>query len=130
MLERAIENWLDKASERSFQVPFRYMLVYEGYTILHVSRHDAMEFGKDIVALDAEGNPCAFQLKGGNLSLNKWRKEVRDQVGDLVELAIEHPSVDASEPHRSIFVTNGKIEEEAAHAIDAYSPAVSSSGGR
>lgn len=128
MLARAVENWLDKASERSFQVPFCYMLAHEGYTVVHVSRHNAMEFGKDILAIDGDGTPCAFQLKGGNLSLNKWRNEVRDQVGDLVELAIEHPSIDASVPHRSFFVTNGKIEEEAAHAIDAYNKKLESRG--
>ncbi len=87
MLERAVENWLARASEKSFQVPFCYMLAHEGYTVVHLSHHNAMELGKDVLAIDSEGTPCAFQLKGGNLTLNKWRTEVRDQVGDLERIA-------------------------------------------
>ena len=36
MLERVIENWLDKANERSFQQPYCYMLSAEGHTIIHL----------------------------------------------------------------------------------------------
>lgn len=119
MLERAVENWLAKASERSFQVPFCYMLAGEDYTVVHVSRHNAMELGKDVIAIDEEGTPCAFQLKGGNISLNKWR-EIQPQIADLVYDSIAHPSVDSSKPHRAFLVTNGILEEEAQHAIDKF----------
>jgi hypothetical protein len=39
------------------------MLVAEGYTIVHLSRHSPIEMGKDIIAIDKDGIPCAFQLK-------------------------------------------------------------------
>ena len=118
MLERVIENWLDKAIERSFQQPFCYMLSADGHTIIHSTRHSAMELGKDIITLDHDGTPCAFQLKTGNISLAKWRSEISSQIDDLVCGQITHPSVKTSKYHRSYFVTNGRIEEEVSRAID------------
>ena len=118
MLERVIENWLDKATERSFQQPYCYMLSAEGYTIIHLTRHCGMELGKDIITISPDGTPCAFQLKAGNISLAKWRDEVSSQTSDLVSLKINHPSVDSSKHHRSYLVTNGNIAEEVSRAID------------
>ena len=63
MLEKIIENWLDNASERSFEKPFCYMLSAEGHTIIHSTRHTAMELGKDIITVAPDGTPCAYQLK-------------------------------------------------------------------
>ena len=118
MLERVIENWLDKATERSFEQPFCYMLSAEGHTIIHLTRHGAMELGKDIITIAPDGTPCAFQLKAGNISLAKWRDEVSAQTFDLVSLKINHPSVDSSKHHKSYLVTNGNIAEEVSRAID------------
>ena len=118
MLEKIIGHWLDKASERSFQQPFCYMLSAEGHTIIHSTRHSAMEMGKDIITIDSDRIFCAFQLKSGNISLAKWRSEVSPQIDDLVCGPINHPSVDPSEHHRSYLVTNGRIEEEVSRAID------------
>ena len=83
MLERVIENWLDKASERMFQQPYCYMLSAKGHTIIHLTRHCGMEMGKDIITIAPDGTPCAFQLKTGNISLAKWRDEVSPQI-DLI----------------------------------------------
>ena len=118
MLERIIENWLDNTSERSFQQPYCYILSTEGHTIIHSTRHSAMEMGKDIITIGPDGTPCAFQLKSGNISLAKWRNEVASQTSDLVNLQVTHPSVDSSRHHRSYLVTNGRIEEEVSRAID------------
>ena len=118
MLEKIIENWLDKASERSFQQPFCYMLSAEGHTIIHSTRHSAMEMGKDIITIAPDRTHCAFQLKSGNISLSKWRSEVSPQIDDLVCGPINHPSIDPSEHHKSYLVTNGRIEEEVSRAID------------
>ena len=118
MLERVIENWLDKASERMFQQPYCYMLSAKGHTIIHLTRHCGMEMGKDIITIAPDRTPCAFQLKTGNISLAKWRDEVNSQTFDLVSLKINHPSVDSPKHHRSYLVTNGNIAEEVSHAID------------
>ena len=119
MLERVIENWLDKASERTFQQPYCYMLSAKGHTIIHLTRHCGMEMGKDIITIAPDGTPCAFQLKTGDISLAKWRTEVSPQIDDLVVGKITHPSVDSSKHHRSYIVTNGNIHEEVSHAIEA-----------
>lgn len=118
MLERVIENWLDNSSERSFQQPYCYMLSAEGHTIIHSTRHSAMEMGKDIITIGPDRTPCAFQLKAGNISLAKWRNEVSSQIDDLVCGQINHPSVDTLQHHKSYLVTNGNIEEEVSRAID------------
>ena len=118
MLERVIENWLDKATERSFEQPFCYMLSAEGHTIIHLTGHSAMEMGKDIITIAPDGTPCAFQLKTGNISLAKWRDEVSSQTFDLVLNSINHPSVNSSKDHRAYLVTNGNIVEEVSDAID------------
>jgi len=128
VLERVVENWLDKATERSFQQPFCYMLSTEGHTIIHSTRHTAMEMGKDIITIDPDEMPCAFQLKSGNISLAKWRSEVSPQIDDLVCGPIIHPSVDPSGHHRSYLVTNGRIEEEVSRAIDDRNRAWASRG--
>ena len=118
MLERIVENWLDNVSERSFQQPYCYILSTEGHTIIHSTRHSAMEMGKDIITIGPDGTPCAFQLKSGNISLAKWRSEVGSQTDDLVCGQINHPSVDTAQHHKSYLVTNGNIEEEVGRAID------------
>ena len=118
MLEKIVENWLDKATERSFQQPYCYMLSADGHTIIHSTRHTAMEMGKDIITIGPDGTPCAFQLKSGNISLAKWRSEIGSQTDDLVCGQINHPSVDISQHHKSYLVTNGNIEEEVSRAID------------
>ena len=118
MLEKVVENWLDKATERSFQQPYCYILSVDGHTIIHSTRHGAMELGKDIITINRHGTPCAFQLKTGNISLAKWRNEVNPQIDDLVYGQINHPSVDNSRHHTSYLVTNGNIEEEVSRAID------------
>ena len=128
MLEKIIENWLDKATERSFQQPYCYMLSADGHTIIHSTRHSAMEMGKDIITIAPDGTPCAYQLKSGNITLSKWRSEVGSQTNDLVWGQINHPSVDTSEHHRSYLVTNGNIEEEVSRAIDDRNRAWESRG--
>lgn len=123
MLERVIENWLDSSSERSFQRPFCYMLAAEGYTILHLTRHCGLEAGKDILAIDPNGIPCAFQLKSarrGKINLAQYRKEIQPQLHDLFFGPIIHPSIEHGLQHRSYLVTNGEFEEEVIRAIDDF----------
>ena len=118
MLEKIIENWLDKATERSFQQPYCYMLSDDGHTIIHSTRHTAMEMGKDIITIGPDGTPCAFQLKTGNISLAKWQNEVSRQIDDLVVGKIPDSLVNSPKHHRSYLVTNGRVEEEVSRAID------------
>lgn len=125
MNARLIENWLDSASERSYQAPFCQVLLGKGYRILHSSRHSPIELGKDIIAIDPSGTLCAFQLKGNpgtRLTLAEFRA-IATQLHELVVYPIKGPGVPEG-PHRSFLVTNGQVEEEARLAIertnDAY----------
>jgi hypothetical protein len=121
--ERALENWLDNANERAFQIPFCHALAAEGYQVVHMSRHCAMEMGKDILAIDPKGDPCAFQLKnisGKQLTLSKWRDGLERQVVALVHNKIVHPSIPTNKSHRSFIVLNGELSEEVARSIDDF----------
>lgn len=127
MIERVIENWLTEASEKSFQLPFCHLLAFEGYTVLHLSRHCTMEMGKDVIAKDADGLPVAFQLKAtgaSKVSSDHWRTELMPQVNQLVLQAIQHPAIDSQKRHRSVLVVNGELEEEASAAITQYNQAL------
>ena len=131
MIERVVENWLTDATERSFQVPFCHMLSSKGFTVLHMSRHCGMELGKDVIAVDPTGVPCAFQLKtpqGKRITLSEWRNGISQQVHDLVTLKLIHPSLPTHSHHRSFLVTNRGIDEEVARAIDDLNRHWSDSG--
>ncbi len=119
MIERLLENWLDSASERSYQIPFTQMLVHQGKRIIHSTRHSPIEFGKDIIAVDKLGQVHAYQLKGVNgkkLSLEKLR-EIFPQLQELVSAKINHPAIKAKKWHKSYLVLNGEIEEEASELL-------------
>jgi hypothetical protein len=111
--ERLLENWLTKVNEKSFQIPFCQLLTGEGYQVVHISRHGPFESGKDVLAIDPDGVPCAFQLKGstGKISQKEWGKYV-EQAVRLVEIPIVHPSIDEKMPRKVFFVTNGELDEE------------------
>ena len=119
MIERIIDNWLTKSSERSYQLPFCYMLVQEGYTVIHLTRHCGMEFGKDVIANDPDKIPCTYQLKdvkGGKYKLRDWQENIH-QIYQMVLTPLEHPSVPPHQQHRSFLVINGDIDEEVSTAI-------------
>jgi hypothetical protein len=120
MKEKIIENWLDNASERSYQPIFCQYLIKMGYLVVHSTRHNASEHGKDIIAINPAGIPCAFQLKGNpksRITLDHYRKELIPQLSALTDQAIQHPSVNNTIPHKSYFVTNGRLDEDVTIAI-------------
>lgn len=120
MLSKLIENWLDNASERTYQPAFCQMLISQGYTVIHSTRHCPIEYGKDVIAIAKDGVPCAFQLKGnpgGSMGLVQFR-DIRPQLDEMVNQYIAHPSIPKDVPHRSFLVTNGRIEEEVALAVN------------
>lgn len=121
MRERLLENWLDSANERTFEIPFCNLLAAQGYTVIHITRHAAMEMGKDVLAIDPDGVPCAFQLKsapGRRITLGQWRDEIAPVLTDLMLGRIVHPSMRNLGQHRSFLVTNRDLDEEVSRAID------------
>jgi len=112
--ERLLENWLDNASERSYQAPFCQMLLAQGHTVIHSTRHRPIEFGKDVLTVASDGTPCAYQLKGnpsGHLTLNQFR-EIPQQLFELAIHPLAHPDL-PNVQHKAFLVTNGEVEEEA-----------------
>jgi hypothetical protein len=120
VLEKLVENWLDSASERSYQPAFCQMLLAEGHTVLHSTRHAQIEFGKDVISIAPHHAPCAFQLKGnpaGRLTLAQF-DGIRPQIMALVTQPIVYPGISTNRRHRSYLVTNGEIDEEVHRAVD------------
>lgn len=117
-LEKTIENWLTKTNELGYQFPFCELLVNEGYSIIHVSKQNAFEQGKDIITLDNRNRPCVFQLKGGNITHKRWLREVKDEIEELIDLTITHPSVNKRKKHIPYLVTNGFLDDTVRLAID------------
>jgi len=123
VIARVVENWLDSATEKEFQIPFCHVLNYEGKTVVHLTRHCPMEMGKDIIALEPDGTPCAYQLKnigGAKLSKDEWRTKLLPQMDELVLQGIEHPAVKPGKHHRSFLVINGELDEEAIASVRQY----------
>ena len=122
MLARLIEAWTDSVSERAYQAPFCQMLVHQGHRILHNTRHSALEFGKDIVSVDPNGVPCAYQLKGHpgrRLTKSDYAASLT-QIHELVYQPILYPGVPQTR-HRAYLVTNGEVEEEVQVAVSSLS---------
>lgn len=121
MIEKLLEDWLDSASERSYQASFVQMLSGQGYIVLHSTRHCALEFGKDVLAIAPDGVPCAYQLKGkpgGRLGLKEFRADIQPQLVQLMAQPIIFPGLPEGITHRSYLVSNGYFEEEVIRAVD------------
>ncbi len=119
MIEKLLENWLDRASERSYQPVFVQMLAAEGYRVLHSTRHCLLEFGKDILAVAPDGVGCAFQLKGdagGRMTVGEFRRDIQPQLVQLMGQSPSYPGF-PSGAHRSYLVSNGQFEEEVQAAV-------------
>lgn len=119
MIEKLLENWLDKASERSYQPVFVQMLAAEGYQVLHSTRHCLLEFGKDILAIAPDGIGCAFQLKGdpgGRMQISEFRTSIQPQLVQLMSQAPAYAGFPAG-AHRAYLVSNGQFEEEVQTAV-------------
>lgn len=117
MLERVIENWLTNTDERGYQIPFCQLLTLKGHKVVHVSTHGPFEQGKDILTIDPEGMPCAFQLKVGDIPLSRWRA-IRSEVDELLDIPINHPSITRKIHHKSYFVTTGNFTDPVRREID------------
>lgn len=114
--ERLLESWLDSQTERRYQPAFIQMLVSEGWTVLHNTRHSPIELGKDVIARDPRGVLHCFQLKGnpGSRVTKSESASLLEQFHELVRLPPGPEFLKAhDEKHVAVFVTNGEIDEEA-----------------
>lgn len=116
MTARAIEDWLTKASERSYQAAFCHLLNAMGYSVIHSTTHGPTEEGKDVIARNSQGTVYAIQLKRGNINVSDWRS-IKPEMEELTELPVNHPSVKPGTRHVPLLVTTGYIHENVASRI-------------
>ncbi len=110
-LQRAIEYWLDSSNELGYQSLFCELLSIQGYTVKYAIKSTTIEQGKDVVAIDSEKIPHAFQLKGGDINTKRWRDEVKPEIEAMIDCPIIHPEIDKEKGHVSYLVTNGEIND-------------------
>ena len=106
MNERLVEDWLTRASERSYQTPFAQSLLADGMQVLRLG-HSSHEHGKDLIAIDGKGRVHAYQLKDGDLDLKDFEKGF-GQITALVETQVEHPAVSGQPRHQPWLVISGQ----------------------
>lgn len=128
MKRRVVENWLTKAGEISFTIPFCQLLISEGIKVIHISSQGPLEQGKDIIAVDESGKVYCYQLKCGNINARVWA-EIKPEIDQLVELPPRHPSLDETvDEWEAVLVTNGTIANPTARDIYDYSESKRSRG--
>ncbi len=110
-LQRAVEHWLDSANELGYQPLFCEWLITQGHVLKYSIKNTNFEQGKDVVSVNAAGVPQAYQLKGGNINLTRWRSEVKPEIEALIDCTIEHPDIEKGKSHVSYLVTNGDIDD-------------------
>jgi len=119
-----ILDLLGELSEKELEVPFRSLLRSLGYsTIFERTRHGPGEHGKDIIALrktDGVQTVHVFQLKTGDISTSRFRKEVKPELDAMIQVPIRHPMVRGNEAFEYKLVSTGDLLPEAAAEFDAY----------
>jgi len=123
VIENLVDVWLTEASERSYEAAFGQLLVIEGHRVIQGPMHHAHEHGKDMIAWDAEGNLCVYQLKGGKGRLDIAAvNEVQPQLFTAAATAVMHPSLPKPRrPDRVYLVTNQTATGPALGQIRALS---------
>jgi hypothetical protein len=114
-LADAVAAYVERLTERDFDVPFIAMLHHMGFKQVHLT-HGAYEFGKDFIARRTEDGVTTqwcFQSKAGNIAKKAWREEVSPQVQLMRTGTIVHPSFDPDLPRRIVVVTTGRLNGSA-----------------
>ena len=114
--ERLLESWLGSQTELRYQPAFIQLLVSEGWTVHHNTRHTSLEFGKDVIARSPDGILHSFQLKGnpGTRVTKGEAQKLLPQLIELIQLPVR-PELGrkGKEQHVAVLVTNGEIDEDA-----------------
>lgn len=115
VVDRLVESWLDSQGERQYQPAFIQLLVSEGWSVLHNTRHSPIELGKDVIARNPSGQLHCFQLKGnpGSRVTKSEAQGLLPQVIELIDLPASNLYRKSGERHVAVFVTNGTVDEEA-----------------
>ncbi|MCA2215808.1 hypothetical protein [Jidongwangia harbinensis] len=94
------------------------MLALKGHRILHISPKKAtLEQGKDITSIDSDGVVHCYQLKGDDVTLDRWRREIKPELDVLVDVPPKHPSLSGDAKWVCHLVVNGEFKGEALREI-------------
>ncbi|HLF77013.1 MAG TPA: hypothetical protein VJB57_05925 [Dehalococcoidia bacterium] len=109
-IERLIEDWLIKADERGYQLPFAAVLSKQGHVVKMVSHHSTGEHGKDIVSVSPDRKVNAYQLKAGDISTREWR-QIDGEVRECASVPISVPGMSVKVPDRAFLVLSGQLSD-------------------
>ncbi|RCL84797.1 MAG: hypothetical protein DBW63_13615 [Hyphomonas sp.] len=128
MLAKLVESWLDSIGERGYQPAYCTLLLLEGHSILHNTRHSPIEIGKDIITEAPDGTRHLIQLKG-NPGARFKQSDFATHANQLSTLCNTRwgPPLDGV-IEKPYFVTNGEIEEEARVAFDQFNNGLAARG--
>lgn len=108
---------MTKTNELGYTLPFAEVLVSQGHAVIHISKQNAFEQGKDLISIAPNGRVFAYQLKGNNITDHRWFREVKPEIDKLRDLPVVHPSLPTGTKHTSILVTTGIIDDTVRRAI-------------
>jgi len=110
-LLRSLEHWIDSVNELTYQPVFCLWLSSEGHSVKSSIKDTSFEQGKDIISVDAKGDVHAYQLKGGKITLKRWRFEVKPEIEAMIDIPVKHPNIDKSKGHTSYLVVNDELQD-------------------
>lgn len=122
MLKNVLEDYLTSISEIQFFIPFKLLLEVKGFYDIHQT-HGNVEFGKDFIAKKNENGKIdqyVFQLKVGDIDLNKFRSEIQPQLFEACTNTLSHPSYDKDLKLKVIFSTTGNLNQYASIAFQEF----------
>jgi len=93
------------------------------HTIFERTRHGPGEHGKDIVAIleyDSETTVTVFQLKVDDVSLTRFRTEIRGELNPMFEVPIVHPMLQGTENKNYVLISTGDFSRDAAIEFQGY----------
>lgn len=118
-ISKAITNWLHTVNEGSYQPVFCEWLKLNGHIIKSSIKNTNFEQGKDVISIDENNVIHAFQLKGGKITLDRWRREVRPEIDILIDGGIQYPGIPRDSNFVPYLVTNSDIAENVRSEIQS-----------
>jgi len=120
-----LKSYLEAISEREL-----WAVITEYFQDLKIQAaivHSPSEHGMDVVAFVPEnlsiigrGYNILVQAKSGNLTLDKWRKDVLFQLLETPYYRIDHPSFNSTHPRRIILILSGTATAQARDSIGEF----------
>ncbi len=122
MLRNVLGDYLDRVTERQFDLPFILLLPTMGFYDVHFT-HGHVEFGKDFIAKrreDGKEIQYSFQSKAGDIGYTDWRNHIYPQLFEAVTSTLTHPNFSTDLPHQAVLVATGDLKGNAGLAFREF----------